>query len=369
MGRIGVRPLDTPITLRGLEPVRPYRRVMTPAGLLAIIAVGMVLAYVLPQRIKERSDYALVRTEDRYSAEMRVVRSTAQRAQRAAARPSTDSGEVPLLVTGSARASISALGAEQMSRPSGPLDRAATAAQRERLALRSDRAAVLNERAKRAERRARVAGVVALAAAVSWTLVIAVSLPAILAALATAAFGGVVVAGARTAAAQRKSDHNIRLIAREVEAAATATQALRRVARERAEGQDAKPSDVETQAIRVVTTEDLAPLAAPAPLPAPALPEPVIHERDEPVSPNETWSPSAIPAPAYTLKASVRRPLARPINDEDLAVSARNAERAIDARAAQSSERAAEPATSEDEAAPSTGALDAILARRRRASA
>ncbi len=52
---------------------------MPPAGLLAIVAVGLVLAYVLPQRIRERSDYALVRTEDRYSAEMRVVRATAAR--------------------------------------------------------------------------------------------------------------------------------------------------------------------------------------------------------------------------------------------------------------------------------------------------
>lgn len=52
---------------------------MPPAGLLAIIAVGLVLAYVLPQRIRERSDYAMVRTEDRYSADMRVVRASAAR--------------------------------------------------------------------------------------------------------------------------------------------------------------------------------------------------------------------------------------------------------------------------------------------------
>lgn len=359
---------------------------MTPAGLLAIIAVGMVLAYVLPQRIKERSDYALVRTEDRYSAEMRVVKSTAERAQKAAARPSSDSGEVPLLVTGAARASISALGGEQMSRPSGPLDRAATAAQRERLALRSDRAVVLAERAQRAKRRSRVASIVALVSVVAWVLVAVTGFPALIAALATATLGGVVVAGARTAAAQRKADINIRLIAREVEAAATATQALRRVARERAEGHEAQPSDVETQAIRVVTTEDLAPLAAPAPVPAPEIPQRATAATDR-ASQGEAWSPNEIPAPAYTLKASVRRSVARPISDEDFAASARKAEKAIDARAEKSATRAAADLTASvetpkvstanssplapqsDEDASTTGALDAILARRRQASA
>lgn len=360
---------------------------MTPAGLLAIIAVGMVLAYVLPQRIKERSDYALVRTEDRYSAEMRVVKSTVERAQQATARPSSDSGEVPLLVTGAARASISALGGEQMSRPSGPLDRAATTAQRERLALRSDRSAVLAERAQRAKRRARVASIVAVATVVAWVLVAATGFPALIAAVATAGLSGVIVAGARTAAAQRKADTNIRLIAREVEAAATATQALRRVARERAEGHQAQPSDVETQAIRVVTTEDLAPLAAPAPVPAPELPERLAPDMSPMLRQGESWSPNAIPAPAYTLKASVRRAVARPISDEDLAAATRKAEQAIDARAEKSATRAAADLTASVEApqvstanssplappsaddASTTGALDAILARRRQASA
>jgi hypothetical protein len=347
----------------------------------------MVLAYVLPQRIKERSDYALVRTEDRYSAEMRVVKSTAQRAQRAADRPSTDSGEVPLLVTGAARASISALGDKQMSRPSGPLDRAATAAQRERLALRSDRAVVLAERGQRAKRRARVASLAALLAVGAWVLVAVTGFPAVIAALATASFGGVVVAGARTAAAQRKADHNIRLIAREVEAAATATQALRRVARARAEGHQTQPSDVETQAIRVVTTEDLAPLAAPAPIPSPELPSTVSADAESSVSEREAWSPNAVPAPAYTLKASVRRAVARPITDADLEASTRNAEKAIDARAEKSATRAAADLTASiespkistanssplapqsDDGVATTGALDAILARRRQASA
>ena len=39
-------------------PRWPYRRVMPPVGLLAIIALGMVLAYVLPQRMRERAEYA-----------------------------------------------------------------------------------------------------------------------------------------------------------------------------------------------------------------------------------------------------------------------------------------------------------------------
>ena len=73
---------------------------MLPVGLLAIIALGLVVAYVLPQRIKERSEYGLVRVDDRYSSDMRVVKSTAERMERAHARASTNSGEVPLLRTG-----------------------------------------------------------------------------------------------------------------------------------------------------------------------------------------------------------------------------------------------------------------------------
>src|SRR6187402_2105751 len=130
---------------------------MVPAALLFIVGIGLVLAYVIPQRIKEQADYALVRTEDRYSAQMRVVKATAQRMEQAHSRPSSDSGEVPLLVTGAARAQISALGEDRMSRPSGPLDRAAVSAKREALALRGDRAAVIADRKATARRRAWVA--------------------------------------------------------------------------------------------------------------------------------------------------------------------------------------------------------------------
>ncbi|PKQ25034.1 MAG: hypothetical protein CVT64_11875 [Actinobacteria bacterium HGW-Actinobacteria-4] len=309
----------------------------------------MVLAYVLPQRIKERTDYALVRTEDRYSAEMRVVKSTAQRVERPTTRTASNSGEVPLLVTGTARASIVALGDQTMSRPVGPLDRAATAAQRQHLSLSVDRSATRSARAAQARRRATVAVATALLATVAWVLVAAAAASAIIAAVATALFAGTVVAGARAAAAQREADARVRLVAREVEAAATATHALRRVAAERAAGREAVPSRAETQAIRVVTADDLAPLGAPAPLPAPALPG-----RDA-----EPWSPNEMPAPAYTLKATVKQQRARPLSDEDFAASAMAAERAADARR----DSAAQAQN------PTTGALDAILARRRRASA
>jgi hypothetical protein len=329
---------------------------MPPAALLAIVALGLVLAYVIPQRIKERADYALVRTEDRYSAQMRVVKATAKRVEQPHARPSADSGEVPLLVTGPARAQIAALGEDRMSRPSGPLDRAAVSAQREAIALRGDRAAVLAERRATARRRAAVAGLVGLVAVLGWALAAFTAFPAVIAAILTAAFGGVLVAGARAAAAQRTADAHLHLVAREVEAAATATQALRRVTAQRAQGVEAEPSDLETQAIRVVTAADLAPLAAPAPIPSPVLP--VVE------APAETgelsgadWSPREMPAPAYTLKPSVRPQYARPLDDGDLAGSSY-------AAAAIAVEAADAPASA---AAP--GQLDAILARRRQASA
>jgi hypothetical protein len=341
---------------------------MAPAALLAIVGLGLVLAYVIPQRIKERSDYALVRTEDRYSAQMRVVKATARRVEAAHERPSSDSGEVPLLVTGAARAQIASLGDARMSRPAGPLDRAAVSAQREAFALRGDRAVVLAERKATARRRARVASLAGFVALAAWGLVAFTTFPAVLAAVFTALFGGVVVAGARAASAQRAADAHMNLVGREVEAAATATQALRRVTAERALGVvDAEPSDLETQAIRVVTAADLAPLAVPAPIPAPVLPEVAPHTSATPavhpawVEDEADWSPRGLPAPAYTLKPTVRPQYARPLEESDLAATSYTVARA----------EVPAPSTAEvvAEATAASDSLDSILARRRRATA
>lgn len=331
---------------------------MPPAALLAIVGLGLVLAYVIPQRIKERADYALVRTEDRYSDQMRVVKATAARVEHR--RPSSDSGEVPLLVTGTARAQIAALGEDRMSRPYGPLDRAAVTAQREALALRGDRARIIAKRRAAARRRATVAGFFGLVAMVGWVLAGVTAFPSVAAAVLTAVFGGVVVAGARAAAAQREADAHLHLVAREVEAAATATQALRRVTAQRASGvADAEPNDLETQAIRVVTAADLAPLAAPAPVPSPVLPAIEEAEEETSVAPaamaldEAGWELREMPAPSYTLKPTVRPQYARPLTDSDIAAASYRA-----------------PGSApEAEVAPATGQLDAILARRRRASA
>ena len=62
-----------------------------------------------------------------------------------------------------------------------------------------------------------------------------------------------------------------------------------------------------------------------------------------------------MPAPAYTLKPSVRPQYARPLDESDLAGSSYAA--AVLAEAAST------------ESAPASGQLDAILARRRRATA
>ncbi|WP_062077931.1 hypothetical protein [Demequina globuliformis] len=340
---------------------------MVPVGLLAIIALGLVVAYLLPQRIKERGDYALVRTEDRYSAQMRVVKSSAERLEKAAARPSTDSGQVPLLATGATRAERVSERAETQSRPVGPLDQAAVFAQRERLRVRRDRAAILAERAAQARRRLVVAGGALVIAVISWGFVAFAGTSGFVGAVATAAVVGVVTAGARAAAAQRKADERLLLVAREVEAAATATQALRVVSRERAAGHEAEPSDVATQAIRIVTSEDLAPLAAPAPVPAPELPERVQTETSAPEE-SAAWSPREMPAPSYTLKPTVRQREARPISAEDYDAALARAK-----RWGQSQEQPATVVAStgtdsvQPEPASTTAALDAILARRRRA--
>ncbi|NYI40587.1 hypothetical protein [Demequina lutea] len=344
---------------------------MPPAGLLAIIAVGLALAYVLPQRIRERSDYALVRTEDRYSADMRVVRASAARvAPRDASSAST---EIPLLVTGAARAKVSALGDQHMSRPQGPLDKAATHAQRESLHLRQDRLGSMAQRAIQARRRAAVSGIAAATTLIAWILVAATGFPAIIAALFTAALATAVASSAKAGAAERQALAQVRGVTREVEAAATATRALRAVAAARAGGVHAEPSAVATQAIAIVTSADLAPLAAPA-LTRRAAAERAAHAvaveaaiqaaaaEESQVLADEAagWRPRTMPVPAYALKPAVRQQVARPMSEDDYAASTHAYDRS--ARAEASVERSAQQS-------PTTGALDAILARRKQASA
>jgi hypothetical protein len=325
-----------------------------------------VLAYVLPQRIRERSDYALVRTEDRYSAEMRVVRATAARV--APTDAASASSEVPLLVTGAARVRVASVGEAHMSRPHGPLDKAATHAQRESLALRRDRVGSMAQRAARARRRAFFSGLATLATVIAWVLAATTATPALIAGLATGAMVTVVGASVRAAAAERAALAQIRAVDREVRAAATATRALRVVAAARANGHDVQPSAVATQAIRIITSTDLAPLKAPAisrprrvddaQQSATADAAPARGEQRE--SAGAAWRPKTMPVPAYALKASVRQQTARQMSEDDYAASSHASHRAAQAEAR------AEQSTHD---APRTGALDAILAKRRQASA
>jgi len=344
---------------------------MPPAGLLAIVAVGLVLAYVLPQRIRERSDYALVRTEDRYSADMRVVRASAARV--APRDASSASAEVPLLVTGAARARVSALGDSHMSRPQGPLDRAATHAQRESNHLRRDRRGSVAQREVRARRRAAVSALAAAVTAVAWVLVALTAFPVVIAAIVSTLLVTAIASSAKAGAAERKALAEVRGVVREVEAAATATRALRAVAAARASGLAAQPSELATQAIAIVTAADLAPLAAPSlsrktmadrAAQAAAVEEAIrraaADDAELRAADASGWRPRAMPVPAYALKPSVRQQVARHMSEDDYAASTHASDRA--ARAEASAERAAH-------AAPTTGALDAILARRKQASA
>ncbi len=67
-----------------------------------------------------------------------------------------------------------------------------------------------------------------------------------------------------------------------------------------------------------------------------------------------------MPVPAYALKASVRQQTARQLSEDDYAASSHAAHQA--AAAETQAEQSAQDA-------PRTGALDAILAKRRQASA
>ncbi len=344
---------------------------MPPAGLLAIIAVGLVLAYVLPQRIRERSDYALVRTEDRYSADMRVVRATAARV--APVDAASASSELPLLVTGAARVRVAAMSQAHMSRPGGPLDRAAAHAQRESLHLRRDRLGSMAQRAARARRRAFFSGVATLVTVIAWVLSATTGTPSWIAGLATGAMVTAVGVSVRAGAAERAALADTRAVDREVRAAATAMRALKVVSAARASGKEAQPSEVATQAIRIITATDLAPLKAPA------IARPRREEASQAAPTVDTgpaqialdpaagaaWRPKTMPVPAYALKASVRQQTARQLSEDDYAASSQ-------AASSHAAHQAALSVATTDRAVhdvPRTGALDAILAKRRQASA
>ena len=101
------------------------------------------------------------------------------------------------------------------------------------------------------------------------------------------------------------------------------------------------------------------PLAAPAPIPSPVLPvvAPSIETGEIEVAASADWSPREMPAPAYTLKPSVRPQYARTIDESDLAGSSY--------APAASRAAAAESVGGGDAQAPAaSGQLDAILARR-----
>ena len=377
---------------------------MPPVGLLAIAALGLVLVYALPQRLRERADYAMVRTEDRFSADMRVIRASVARMEARPARPASLAGAASPARRASSqdatKKTVSALGESVMTRPAAPLDRAATRARREMVVMRRDRAKVLARRRAQSRRRGAIATLAFLGSAGLWGFVAAASAPAWAAWLAVGTstlFGSSVVAGRRASRAYEAQDARLIPVATEVMVAATAAGAIQRVSTERAVGHRAVPTAAETEAIRALLSEDLRPKtfvpegrvpenlvveglvpgASPAHLPGPELPGIISPAVDDP-----SWTPNTMPVPSYTLKPSAKPGTARPITEEDLAAGTRAAEEAVDRRIA---ERAAEgrrsaPAASSRPSAPqpgergadpqpATATLDAILARRRRQSA
>ena len=357
--------------MRAGAPARPYRSYMPPVGLLAIAALGLILVYALPQRMRERADYAMVRTEDRFSADMRVIRASVARME---ARPAAPTRRAA--ASASAKKSISALGESVMTRPAAPLDRAATRARREMVAMRRDRAAILARRRAQSRRRATIATLAVLGSAGLWGSVVMASAPAWASWLAVGTstlFGSSVVAGRRAVRAYAAADATLVPVATEVMVAATAAGAIQRVSTERAVGHRAVPSKTETQAIRMLLAEDLrpgslvreglVPGASPARLPGTELPGIESPGTGSPAVDDPSWTPHTMPVPSYTLKASAKPGTARPISDEDLAAGTRAAEEAVDRRIAQrEAARGADPQ-------PATATLDAILARRRRQSA
>jgi hypothetical protein len=325
---------------------------MPPVGLLALAALGLVFVYALPDRIREVGQYAVVRTEGRYRADMQVIRSSAARVDAETAHPAAGKRSRGLAPR-EARASIKALGGSVMSRPAAPLDRAAIVARRQMVTMQRDRDRILARRAAQARRRATIGVLSVFATSVTWGFVAATAWPLWSAIAASTALGGITIAGRRAVRAQKTADRRLVPVAQEVVVAATATAALQRVTVERAAGHEVRPSIEETQAIKIVIREAVST--------APARPSTILPEGEG----EQGWSPGMLPIPTYTLKPAAKIQTPRPISEDDLVAGRKAAERAAQWREAPAT--APEEATVEPEATTQT--LDDILARRRRKSA
>lgn len=378
------------------------------ASPVVLALVGLWVAYLLPQRLRQRTQLLESRSDDRFSGAMRIL--AVARPARALTEETRDCAAGQLkhhhLLTGAMPAVAviegRAEGALDMDRPTTGANRtvagrAAVAARTETqsrpapegarpraldAAERARRAAVAERRAAAARRRLALTLALLAASAIAWTAVSAFSIHVAIPSALTAMLTGVLVLGRRAAVAGQRTDARPATaarrepVAREARPRPTASVTGRAV-----HGSETSTQMISSVAVRAAAeatqdvvheapsgaddAQDAAPVAT-----APAVAETTAAEHvAEVAAPSSDASTSAepeaggelsgffLPRPTYTMKAAAPRREPAPLDDADVTTPANASERAS--------------AASAEEAAPTVAAeglgagLDAILARRR----
>lgn len=319
------------------------------AGIIVAVVLTLWIAYLVPHRLRTRQEMLDARTQDRFSADLRVIR-----------RARTPVPEVAHTVSAT----------PLLARPRAPLpvvvevnmDRTAIETARRTAAERSQRAAVLARRAAATRRRRILVASLVLIAGGLWTAFAMVTafpmwpaiIPTVLAVLLVAA-GIASGRAARAADAAYEERRNrpaaptTRVVAQMIEPAAPVAGG------QRATGHAHKPSEQVTEFLferpaerSVETSGEGIPILHPAESEVPAERRPTV------------WVPKPVPAPAYTLKPKVQRPAAPEL---EFGPDGRLADPAVDTTAQTVADVLSEP----DVITTGSMNLDDILARRRAA--
>jgi hypothetical protein len=375
-----------------------YRRqVQEFAGPAALVVVGLWIAYLVPYKLRHRQQMLESRTDDRFSAALRVLAVTGpqgsshrQRADVArTVRPDCARKEqkrTGLLHAGSGVRVAPAVtdrrtdrGGDDVDRPHGTQDRIGADAVRRAATLHAAHAAATARRGAAARRRGALAGLLLAATVVTWVVVAVTTVPVLAAVVPSALLVSVLGLGRRAVVQGQQAEAEWRR--RTAEADEAVRTRVVRPGRVSAGGRAVRPSIDDTQAIAQVGA------------PAGTASEGRVWSGGRE---GDSWTPVPVPAPTYTTKAAAPRrepaPLgevegstAAPARTERTTVTERPA--AEDAPAAASAETAAADGTATEaggavaeSAAPAatpdasatgepTGSIDlnAVLARRRAA--
>lgn len=277
------------------------------AGIVLATMFGLWLVYYVPHRLRMRQDLSQARTEDRFSADLRVVR---------AAQTQTKPGHIGVSAGELLAKPRAVLPAVTEVRRVSEISQAAVRTARQTAAERSARVAMLARRAAARRRRAVLTTAVTLLAVGMWVGVKVASWHFAVAIVPTLAVAGLILAGHQANKAARSADAawearrhtpivpTTRVVATMLEVSPNAAGVA---ADERAVGRSAHPNEQLTEWISerpvaesVTTSGEGIPTIVPTSK-TPADKRPTV------------WVPKPVPAPAYTLKAPAPRRSIEPL--------------------------------------------------------